>query len=37
MSELLRLLGGCVFVALAALTAVAPPNEFLWKYEHRRH
>ena len=31
MSDLLRLLGGCVFLALAALTAVAPPNEFLWK------
>jgi acetyl esterase/lipase len=31
MSNLLRLLGGCVFLALAALTAVAPPNEFLWK------
>ena len=31
MSDLLRLLGGCVFLALAALTAVAAPNQFLWK------
>jgi acetyl esterase/lipase len=31
MSDLLRLLGGCVFLALAALTATAAPNQLLWK------
>jgi acetyl esterase/lipase len=31
MSDLLRLLGGCVFLALAALTTMAAPNQFLWK------
>ena len=31
MSDLLRLLGGCVFLAMAALTAVAAPNQLLWK------
>ncbi len=31
MSDLLRLLAGCVFLALAALTAVAAPNQLLWK------
>lgn len=31
MSDLLRLLGGCVFLALAALTAIAAPNQFLWQ------
>ena len=31
MSDLLRLLAGCVFLALAGLTAVAAPNQLLWK------
>lgn len=31
MSDLLRLLGGCVFLGLAALTTIAAPNPFLWK------
>jgi acetyl esterase/lipase len=31
MSDLLRLLGGCVFLALSALTTIAAPNLFLWK------
>jgi acetyl esterase/lipase len=31
MSDLLRLLGGCVFLALAALAAIGAPNQFLWK------
>ena len=31
MTDLLRLLGGCVFLALAALTVVGAPNQFLWK------
>jgi hypothetical protein len=31
MSDLLRFFGGCVFLALAALTATAAPNQLLWK------
>jgi acetyl esterase/lipase len=31
MSDLLRLLGGSVFLALAALTAIAAPNQLLWR------
>ena len=31
MSDLLRLIGGSVFLALAALTTMAAPNQFLWK------
>lgn len=31
MSDLLRLFGGCVFLALAALTVLGAPNQFLWK------
>jgi len=31
MSDLLRLLGGFVFLALAALTTVVAPTQFLWK------
>ena len=31
MSDLLRLLGGCIFLALAALTAAAAPNQLLWR------
>ena len=31
MSDLLRLLGGCVFLALSALTVVQAPNQFLWR------
>ncbi len=31
MSDLLRLLAGCVFLALAALTTFAAPNQLLWK------
>src|ERR1700752_160473 len=31
MSDLLRLLGGCVFLALSALTTIAAPNLFMWK------
>ncbi len=31
MSDILRLLGGCVFLALSALTIIAAPNQFLWK------
>ena len=31
MSDLLRLLGGSVFLALAALTTVAAPNHLLWR------
>jgi acetyl esterase/lipase len=31
MSDLLRFFGGCVFLALAALTVVGAPNQFLWK------
>ena len=31
MSDLLRLLGGIVFLALSALTTIAAPNQFLWR------
>ena len=31
MSDLLRLLGGFVFLALAVLTTVVAPTQFLWK------
>jgi acetyl esterase/lipase len=31
MSDLLRLLGGCVFLALAVLTTLVAPTQFLWK------
>jgi acetyl esterase/lipase len=31
MNDLLRLLGGCVFLALALLTTVVAPTQFLWK------
>jgi acetyl esterase/lipase len=31
MSDLLRLVGGIVFLGLAALTTVTAPNQFLWK------
>jgi acetyl esterase/lipase len=31
MKDLLRLLGGCVFLALAVLTTVVAPTQFLWK------
>ena len=31
MSDLLRLLGGIVFLALSALTTIAAPNHFLWR------
>ncbi len=31
MTNLVRLLGGCVFLALALLTTVVAPTQFLWK------
>jgi len=31
MNDLLRFLGGCIFLAVAALTTVAAPTEWLWK------